>query len=210
VTGADAAGDQRAGGGDERLAGEPVLVAGPDAEDRRDRRDEALLHLRAALDGAAAGGEDLDQEHAREVGLLGEDGEVGGQDAVEACERVGLGLGPIGEHVAGAGEQDADAGVEGGDEAVLLAREVLVEGLARDAGALDDVADRRVHVALLGRGRRHPEQHPLALGGADLLARQAMTAAGQLLDAHPGGGTVAVSRTCVFASSAALLRSCLA
>ena len=75
-------------------------------------------------------------------------------------------------------EQHLDAGVVGGQEAVELVLEVLVERLARDARAADDVGHRRGRVALLGdRGRDRVDQPP-PLGGQDHLALDPMAPRG--------------------------------
>ena len=59
----------------------------------------------------------------------------------------------------------------GGQEAVLLVGEDLVEGAARDPGALEDLVDRRVEVALLGDHLGEGVQQPSALDLVDDRAR---------------------------------------
>ena len=61
-------------------------------------------------------------------------------------------------------EDDVDDGIVGLEEAVLLAREELVEGLAGEPGGLDHVADGRLLVALGSGAADHRLQQPLALG----------------------------------------------
>ena len=62
----------------------------------------------------------------------------------------------------------------GGDEALVLAREVLVEGAAGDGGGAGDVGDRRARVAMLGDRLGDPGDQALALVMGDELARQAV------------------------------------
>jgi hypothetical protein len=88
--------------------------------------------------------------------------------------------------------QPLHARVVGGQEARLLVREVLVEGLARHAGAVDDVGDRGVAVALLGDGDGDRLEHALALRAPDDLARRGVASARQ--DARRGRGRVGVRR----------------
>ena len=59
--------------------------------------------------------------------------------------------------------------VEGGEEALLLAGELLVEGAARDAGELDQVPDGHAVVALGGHGPHHRPLDPHALVRATAL-----------------------------------------
>src|SRR4029077_7567931 len=68
-------------------------------------------------------------------------------------------------------------GIEGGDEALLLIGEVLVEGRPRDPGALEHVLDVDLPVALLGDREAHRGEDSLSLDGADQLRRQADPAA---------------------------------
>ena len=62
---------------------------------------------------------------------------------------------------------------------MLPAVEVLVEGLARDAGDLDHVDDARLGVAPLGDHLDHPRPEPSTLRITHRLARAAVPAAGQ-------------------------------
>ena len=76
-------------------------------------------------------------------------------------------------------EQDLRADLPRREEAGALVGEVLVEGLARDAGARDHLRDGRRGVALLGDALRHRLQQPAALRGEHDLARGGVAAAGK-------------------------------
>ncbi len=73
-------------------------------------------------------------------------------------------------------------GVPGGEEALLLVGEVLVEGLAGDPGAAHHVGHRGGGVALLRHGLGDRRQHAPALRGEHLLACEAVRAARELRD----------------------------
>jgi hypothetical protein len=75
--------------------------------------------------------------------------------------------------------QQVDPSVVGGEEALLLVGEVLVEAAAGDARAVDHVGDRHARLALLRHRLGHGEQHPAALGLGDHLARRRVAAAGK-------------------------------
>ena len=120
------------------------------AEERHEGLDRALV----ALDRGGAGGERLDDAGAGQGRLAG--------DVVEEGGEAGVDPGRPGVDLAG-GVDDAaqrllDRELRGGEEAVLLGGEVLVESVAGDAGAADDVGDGDGAVALLdgllGEGRR--------------------------------------------------------
>src|SRR5262249_10338184 len=70
--------------------------------------------------------------------------------------------------------------VEGGEEAVFLVLEVLVEGGAGDAGAVEHVLHTDLAVAKLRGGAQHSRQQALALHGADQVRRQRADAGGEL------------------------------
>ena len=70
-------------------------------------------------------------------------------------------------------------GVEGGEEALLLGLEELVEVAGGDRGELDDLGDRGGAVAVGGDLVGDRGEQALALGVEDLLAGQAVVAAGQ-------------------------------
>ena len=95
-----------------------------------------------------------------------------------------------------------DQRLDGGQEALLLVLEVLVEGAARDAGELDQVGDLGRLVALLGDCRDHRPEEPLALAAVGLLARLAAAGAHhsrpQLVASPHGVRTIAAhhSRVC--------------
>ena len=81
--------------------------------------------------------------------------------------------------------EDLHAGVVGGEEARLLVAEVLVEGLARDAGALDDVGDGGGAVAL---ARRPPRRSRRAAGRAGRRGPPRARAGAGPAGARRGGG----------------------
>ena len=70
--------------------------------------------------------------------------------------------------------------VEGGEEALLLAGELLVEGREGDARRLGDQLDRGLLVAALGDQLRGRQQHPLALVLGDEVARDQVPSRGHL------------------------------
>src|SRR5690606_17369405 len=71
-------------------------------------------------------------------------------------------------------------------EAILLGREVLVEGRLGDAGRRRQVVDRGVAVALLGHDRGERLEQPLLLVGGDLFPGEVVTAGGEPVG-HGGG-----------------------
>ena len=127
-------------------------------------RREPILHGGAPGQRVGPGAEDLDQERPGEPGACRERLQV---DAHRGTVRRQ----PIGrkrlERLVDSREQFVDAGVVGGEEAIVLVRELLVERLARDAGALDDVGDNHAPVPLLGNRLHDRREHPRALGLAD-------------------------------------------
>src|ERR1044072_3398041 len=118
------------------------------AEERHEGLDRALI----ALDRRRAGGERLDDAGAGEGRLAGDITEEGGERGVDAG-RPGVGLAG---GVDDAAQRFLDRVLGGGEEAVLLGGEVLVEGVAGDAGATHDVGHGNRAVALfdslLGEG----------------------------------------------------------
>ena len=108
------------------------------------------------------GGEHLDDREAALVGMLGE--------VLEQLRQAGRD--PLGpgrarlrlEAPRGVAEQVAEQHVVGGEEAVLLAREQLVERLSRHAGDADHVDHARLGVAALGDDLDHRLQDPPLLG----------------------------------------------
>ena len=72
-----------------------------------------------------------------------------------------------------------DHHLEGGEEALLLALEVLVEDAAGDLRLLGDVGDRHRLVAVLGDRGGEAGDQPLALVVGDLLAAEAVAAGGK-------------------------------
>src|SRR4051794_27273102 len=136
------------------------------AEERYEGLDRALV----ALDRGGAGGERLDDAGPGQSRLAGDVVREGGKARVDP--------GRPGVDLAG-GVDDAtqrllDRELRGGEEAVLLGGEVLVEGVAGDAGTADDVGDRDGAVTLLHRllGEGGDYAGPLVLG--DELSRQLM------------------------------------
>ena len=69
-------------------------------------------------------------------------------------------------------------GVVGGDEALVLAREVLVKGAPGDRRVASDVGDGRARVTVLGDRLGEAGDQPLALIVGDELAREAVAARG--------------------------------
>ncbi len=108
------------------------------------------------------GGEHLDDREARLVGMLGEVFEQLRQPRRDALGpgRPGLRL----EATRGVAEQVAEQDVVGGEEAVLLAGEELVEGLSRYAGDADHVDHARLRIAALGDDLDHRLQDSPLLG----------------------------------------------
>jgi hypothetical protein len=180
----------RSRGGD--LAGHDLVQR---ADDRQrlggvpDHGGEGFVDLLAARDRARAGGADLDQERARERGLGGERLEVGADGVLGRPHRR---------------HQHLGAGVVGGQEARLLVGEMLVEGLARDAGVLDYIGDGGGAVAVLGHHLGHGVEQPAALRGEHLLAGEAMGAARERSGAGHGVRNTTVSTRW----PARVLRSC--
>ena len=72
-------------------------------------------------------------------------------------------------------EQVAEQHVVGGEEAVLLAVEEFVEGLAGDAGDADHVDHARLRVAALGDDLDHRLVDAVALGFGHRLPRQTVS-----------------------------------
>jgi hypothetical protein len=68
-----------------------------------------------------------------------------------------------------------------GEKAFLAVGELVVEGRARGAGALDDVRDRGVRVAVRAGVLDDRAQQSLALVGADLAASELVRAAREAL-----------------------------
>ena len=76
--------------------------------------------------------------------------------------------------------EPAEGPLVGGEDAVDLVVEELVEGAPRDPGPVDQVTDRQLGVALLGHRRGGRVEQALALVGDDDVLRQGVRAAGQL------------------------------
>ena len=127
------------------------------------------------------GADRLDQAEAGQLRLAGE----------EAQHRRQRGAHLLRPLLEGAGGDDHCVAnvlghhLVGGEEALFLAGEVLVEGAAGDRGRSGDVGDRGVVVALLGDGVDEGGDDPLALVAGDELARQAVTAGGQARARRP-------------------------
>ena len=137
--------------------------------------DEALDRGVVALDHDRAGDQRLDHAEPGQVGLGGEEGEHRRDPGPDRLRPVLLGL----EGVADALAQLLHDRVVGGDEALVLAAEVLVEGAPRDRRVAGDVGDRRAGVAVFGDRLGEAGDQPLALVVDDELARQAVPARGQ-------------------------------
>ena len=140
-------------------------------------RGEQLHRLAVAGGDLAARGERLDQEAAGDGRVAGEDVEQGGE---AGAHPVGPGL----PRPRRRQHRVEDVGLDhlvGGDEAVLLALEVLVEGAAGDLRRGGDTGDRGRVVAVLGDRLDHAVEQPLALVLGDEDARQAVAAGRQPL-----------------------------
>ena len=127
--------------------------------DRREQRGEALVHSarRASARGPAA------STSIRNVRANAGSAASTSRSA-RAPARSGAASRRSRRRARRAREQDLDADVPGGQEALLLVGEVLVEGLARDAGARDHVGDRRRgRSPSLATASRHRLQQPPAL-----------------------------------------------
>ena len=85
----------------------------------------------------------------------------------------------VGQRAVDRGQQLVHAGVVGGQEALLLVGELLVEGLARHPGPLDDVGHHHPRVSLLGHRLDHRLEHARPLGLADHGAGRGVATAGQ-------------------------------
>src|SRR5206468_12790485 len=95
-------------------------------------------------------------------------------------------LGPGGSRLGfkapgGVAEQVAEQHVVGGEKAVLLTGEELIERLAGDAGDADHVDDPRLGVTALGDYFDHPLEDAAALGLRHGLPRQPVPAPWQPL-----------------------------
>ena len=132
-----------------RLRAEHALLA---AMRLGDDVDEPFERRAPLLDQAGPGGVDLDEEHPRERRRA---------RAAAADRRRARGPGdragrarrshaPVRARSVISGSDEFGVGPVGRLEAVLAAREQLVERGPRDAGLRDDVGDRRLHVAPLG------------------------------------------------------------
>src|SRR5262249_37575136 len=80
------------------------------------------------------------------------------------------------------GHEDAHAGVERREEAVLLVLEVLVKGLAGNARSTHHVRYRGGRIALRGHGVSHRFEHASTLGSEHLLSCEPVWAPWQALD----------------------------
>src|SRR5680860_518366 len=162
---------------DDRLLECPrqILALRRDLASHAEERHEGLDRAFVALDRGRAGGEGLDDAGAGQRRLAG--------DVVE--EGAEAGVYPGGPSVDPAGGVDdalqglLDRELRGGEEAVFLGGEVLVEGVAGDAGATHDVGHGDRAVALLDRLLRQRRDDAGALVSGDELAWQRMPPGGQ-------------------------------
>ena len=145
-----------------RTALERALAAGGDVG------EEGLHSGVVALDHDRAGDQGLDHREARQVRFGGE----------EAEHRLDPGAGRDGPVVLGLeGLVDPLAHllgdrVKGRDEALVLALEVLVEGVPRDRRVAGDVGDRGPAIAFFGDRLGESRDQPLALVVHDEVPRQ--------------------------------------
>ena len=115
------------------------------------------------------GGQHLDDREAGLVGVLGEVVEQRPQAGGDPL-RPGRSLLRL-EAAGGVAEEVAEQHVVGGEEAVLLAVEEFVEGLAGDAGDADHVDHPGLRVAALGDDLDHRLVDAVALGFGHRLPR---------------------------------------
>jgi hypothetical protein len=128
--------------------------------------DEALHRVLVALGRGGGRGEDLDHAHPRQRRLLGDVLEEGGKPRLDPLLPAALDRGAA---LLDPAHRLVDGGVEGGEENLLLALEVVVEGLAGDPGATDDVGDLGRLVALFcGQLGDRVHDPPLLVGGDEL------------------------------------------
>lgn len=129
--------------------------------------DEALHRVLVALGRGRGRGESLDHAHPGQSRLLGDVLEEGSEAGLDPLLPAALDSGAA---LLDPPHRLVDSGIEGGEEDLLLALEVVVERLASDAGAADDVGDLGRLVALFG-GQLGDRVHdsPLLVGG-DVLA----------------------------------------
>ena len=104
-----------------------------------------------SLAGVGAGGGDLDDRRPRQLGVEGEHLDDRRQPDPHPLQPGLLGV-AVGDHLA---EDPLDHQVVGGEEALVLVLEVLVEGRAGDVRLLDHVGDRGRLVALAADDPHH-------------------------------------------------------
>ena len=127
------------------------------------------------------GGAGLDDHHAGRLRLGGGEGEEGAEAAADA---VTPDVAALVRRCRDLLAEAPGAGVEGGQEAVVLVGEVLVEGGTGDARPFDHVLDVGRAVAEFGDRPQHADQEALALDRPDQVTGQ---------PARPGGeATLAV------------------
>ena len=140
---------------------------------------EEALHVRGALRPALhadrAGGAHL---HAHQLGQVGTVADGHEQLTDERLQLRGPALGGLGR-LDQPPREVLDDLVVGGQQALLLVVEVLVEAAPRDARAGDEVGDRRGQEALLVDGLDHRLEQALALVRRDRLPRQRLRPAWQ-------------------------------
>src|ERR1044071_8944997 len=149
---------------DDRLLERPrqLLAVWRDLAAHAEERYEGLDRALVVLDRGRSGGERLDDAGSGQGRLAGDIVEEGGEAAVDS--------GGPGVDLAGGIDDVAqrllDRELRGGEEAVLFGGEVLVEGVAGDAGATDDVGDGDGAVTLLDGllPQRRDDARPLVLG----------------------------------------------
>ena len=153
------AGERLGGGVGDRLGVLHLVAAGVDQ-----RGDHPHRHVAAGA-GGVAGGQHLDRE-AGPAGLVAQRARrsrrrrrAGGRASPPRCCRR--------EHLPHAALVHL---LPGGEEAVVLAAEVAVEGGAVEAGAVDDQLDRGLGVAALGGDLDQSLDDALALGTGGALA----------------------------------------
>ena len=161
----------------------PVQAAGDPPDDRHRQRARSGRFGEAAREHLLAGaGRPAQAQHAGRTGRLRLEHHEHGRVAIVArclCEPLEGRSRPILQGAVGGevGPPDlldvaADDQVEGGEEALFLVGELLVEGAARDAGQADHLLDAGALIAAAGDGLDHRSVDAGTLMEDDLVAAE--------------------------------------